>query len=258
MRFWSKDDLSSVTICISEMTQLASFPRLSSSRHLGLRSSRNRCSCVVNVQLPPSLDQALSARRINRPQVRALCELQQQEAEAALKIQQREAQIQERDAQIQQRDAQIELMRTDAMLTDRTAKLLFARGLLNVRGVLEWLEEEYAPKYSLQLQQKTEIWQAILADPVNKDLESCLVRATNKQKQNDKKIHLDIKETYAHASNHVHGKKSPGDHTRDSTHIYIVDIVEGPLLPKQAQIMICICKYFKFPYEFHKIQENLP
>lgn len=124
-----------------------------------------------------------------------------------------------------------------------------------MRGVLEWLEEEYALKYGLQLQQRTEIWQAILADPVIKDLESCLVRATSKQKHKDKMMHLHIKETYAHASNHVRGKKSPGDHRGYSTH---VDIVEGPLLPEQAQITICICIHFKFPYEFHKVQENLP
>ena len=91
------------------------------------------------MELPASLDQALSAQRINKPQVRALYELQQQGAEAVLKIQQLDAQIQQRDAQIQQRDAQTELMRTDAMLSDRTSKLLFARGLLNVRGVLELL-----------------------------------------------------------------------------------------------------------------------
>lgn len=60
---------------------------------------------MVNVCVPASLDQALSAQRINNLQVRALCELQQQAAEAALKIQQL-------DAQIQQLDAQIELMRT--------------------------------------------------------------------------------------------------------------------------------------------------
>ena len=122
----------------------------------------------MEFHLPASLDQALSAQRINKPQVRALCELQQQGAEAVLKTQQL-------DAQIQQRDAQIELMRTDAFLSDRISKLLFARGLLNVRGVLELLQEESAPEYHLQLQQRTGIWQAILADPVNKDLESCLV-----------------------------------------------------------------------------------
>ena len=137
--------------------------------------------------------------------------------------------------------AKIELMRTDSMLTDRTSKLLFARGLLNVRGVLEWLEEEYGPKYGLQLNQKTDIWKAILSDPVQSDLVACLERATNKRKKGTE-LHSAVRQTYDHASNHVHGKKSPDDHTRTST---VVDIVEGPLLLAQAQI-ISTCFTFSF------------
>ena len=231
-----------------------------------------RKSHVAHVQLPASLDQALSAPRLNKLQLRALCELQQQEAEAALELQQQKAvsrlnaaeaalelqqqalQLQQQALQLQQKEAEIELLRTDMMLQDRTSKLLFARGLLNVSGVLEWLEKEHAPKYGLQPNQKTEIWQAILSDPVHKRLVTCLVRATSKQKQKDKLLHLDIRETYAHASNHVHGKKSPDDHKRFST---VVDIVEGPLLPKEAQIMVCICKHFRFPYRYHQIQQSL-
>ena len=225
---------------------------------------RPRSLCAVNVQLPASLDQALSARRVNKLQIRALCEQQQQEADAALKLQQAQAEaalrqaedalkLQKKDADIQQKDADMELMRTDTMLTSMTLKHLFARGLLNVTGVLEWLEEEYGPKYGLQLNQKTEIWKAILSDPVNKKLVACLERATSKRKEGTE-LHSAVREPYDHASNHVHGKKSPDDHTRTST---VVDIVEGPLLPAQAQIMVCICKYFKFPYELHQIQEKL-
>ena len=43
----------------------------------------------------------------------------------------------------------------------------------------------------------------------------------SKQRHEDKQMHLDIRETYAHASNHAHGKKSPDDHMRFST---VVDI----------------------------------
>lgn len=201
---------------------------------------------MVNVQLPASLDQALSARRVNKLQIRALCELQQAQAEAALR--------QAEDAlKIQQKEAENENLRTNAMLSDRTSKLLFARGLLNVRGVLEWLEEEHGPKYGLQSTQKTEIWKALLSDPVNKNLVACLERATSKRKRTTE-LHSVIRETYDHASNHVHGKKSPDDHKRFST---VVDIVEGPLLPAQAQIMVCICKHFRFPYELHQIQQKL-
>lgn len=103
------------------------------------------------------------------------------------------------------------------------------------------------------MNQKTEICKAILSDPVNNDLVACWDTATSKRKKGTE-LHLAIRETYDHASNCVHGKKSPDDHTRIST---VVDIVEGPLLPAQAQIMVCICKHFTFPYELHQIQEKL-
>ena len=45
-------------------------------------------------QLPAYLDEALSAKRINKQQIRALCELQQVQASAALALQQKDAQIQ--------------------------------------------------------------------------------------------------------------------------------------------------------------------
>lgn len=197
---------------------------------------------VAHVQLPASLDQALSAPRLNKLQLRALCELQQQEAEAALGLKQQALQL-------QQKEAEIEFLRTDMMLRDRTSKLLFSRGLLSVKGVLEWLEEEHAPKYGLQTNQKTEIWQAILADPVHKRLVTCLVRATSKQRQKDKLLHLDIRDTYVRAS-----KKSPYNHNRSGT---VIDIGDGPFLPQEAQIMVCICKHFRFPYKYHPIQKSL-
>ena len=37
----------------------------------------------------------------------------------------------------------------------------------------------------------------------------------------------------------------------------VVDIVEGPLLPKEGQMMVCICKHFGFPYVYHQIKESL-
>lgn len=227
------------------MLQFRSLPRLSTSGHLSLRPTRDRSLHVVNVQLPPSLDQALSAKRVNKPQLRALCELQQLQAELQQKQPEKELLRAEAALKGEQHYLETQLLRMDAMLKDRTSKLLFARGLLNATGVLEWLEEEYAPKYGISLHQKTEIWQAILADPINKDLETCLVRATGKQKQKNKQLHFDIRATYDRASNHVHSKK------RDSA---AVDIVEGALLTEQAQIMTCICEYFHFPYKF-RIQE---
>ena len=254
--------------------QLISSPLLST--HLKqLRSPRNvgirrRHQSAPRAQLSAPLDEALSAKRVNKQQIRALCELQQEKASASLALQQEKAsaslalhQEQARSQQqaaadalaLQEKEAQIQLMRTKAMLRDRSVKLLFAKGLLNVRGVIEWLAEDNLPMYfSGSDPGRSKVWEAILADPIHHHLEQCLVRATGQQKQKDKKLHLDINEIYQHVSNHVHGRISPAMHNQLSTK---VDIVEGPLLAKEAQMMVCICEHFGFPYEYHQVTESL-
>ena len=37
----------------------------------------------------------------------------------------------------------------------------------------------------------------------------------------------------------------------------VVDIVEGPLLSKEAQMMVCICKHFGMFQKYHQIKEGL-
>jgi len=184
-----------------------------------------------------------------------LCELQQEQARSQQQAAADALALQQEQGRSQQKEAQIQLMRTQAMLRDRSVKLLFAKGLLNVRGVIEWLAEDNSPIYfSGSDPGRGKVWEAILADPIHQDLEQCLVRATGKHKQKDKKLHLDISEIYQHASNHVHGRISPALHNQLYMHIYIV---EGPLLPKEAQMMVCICKHFGFPYKYHQIKESL-
>ncbi len=224
--------------------QLTSSPFLS-TYHIRRRSPQivgkiRRQQSAPRAQLPASLDEALSAKRINKQQIRALCELQQEQARSqqqaaadALALQQEQARSQQQAAAdalaLQEKEAQIQLMRTEAMLTDRSVKLLFAQGLLNVRGVIEWLAEDNSSKYFIGTDpSRGKVWEAILADPAHQDLERCLVRATGKQKQKDKKLHLDISDIYQHASSHVHGRSSPAMHNQLST---VVDIVKGPLLP---------------------------
>ena len=103
--------------------QLTSLP-FHSTFHIRRRSPQivgetRRLQAGLRAQLSAPLDEALSAKRVNKQQIRALCELQQEQARS------------------QQLAAEIQLMRTQAMLRDRSVKLLFAKGLLNVRGVIE-------------------------------------------------------------------------------------------------------------------------
>ena len=250
---------------------------LNQLRSPGIVGTRRHDQSAPRAQLSAPLVEALSAKRVNRQQSRALCELQQEQASASLALQQEQARRQQQAAAnalaiqqeqarsqqqaaanalaLQQQKAKIQLMRTEAMLKDRSVKLLFPKGLLNVRGVIEWLAEDNIYLYfSGSDPGLGKVWEAILADPAHHELEQCLVLATGKQKQKDKKLHLDISDIYQHASNHVHGKISPALHNQLST---VVNVVEGPLLPKEAQIMVCICAHFGFPYKYHQIKDNL-
>ena len=152
----------------------------------------------------------------------------------------------------QQKEAQIQLMRTEALLGDRSVKFLFAQGQLNVRGVIEWLAEDNSYRYFTGSDPgRDKVGEAILANPYHQGLEQCLVRATGKQNQKDKKLHLDISDIYQNASNHWHNRISQDLST-------VVDIVkEERLLPKQAQMMVCICKHFGIPYKYNQIIKSL-
>ena len=226
--------LISLTFLPSHLNQL---------RSPGVVGTRRHDQSSPRAQLPAPLDEALSAKRVNRQQIRALCELQQEQASAILALQQEQARSQHLAAEIQ-------LMRTEAMLKDRNVKLLFAKGLLNVRGVIDWLADDNIYLYfSGSDPGRGKIWEAMLADSAHHELEHCLVLATGKQKQKDKKLHLDISEIYQHAS-----RIDPALHSERST---VVHIVEGPLLPKEAQIMVCICAHFVIPYKYHQTKDGL-
>ena len=219
---------------------------LNQLRNPGIVGTRSLDQSAPRAQLPAPLDEALAAKRVNRQEIRALCELQQEQASATLALQQIQARRQQQAAAnalaLQQQKAEIQLMRTEVMLRDRNVKLLFAKGLLNVRGVIDWLADDNIYLYfSGSDPGRGKVWEAMLADSAHHELEHCLVLATGKQKQKDKKLHLEISDIYEHAS-----RISPALHSERST---VVHIVEGPLLPKEAQIMVCICAHFFIPYK---------
>ncbi len=93
--------------------QLTSSP-LISTYHIRRRSPQvvgkaRRQQSAPRAQLSASLDEALSAKRINKQQIRALCELQQEQAFSALALQQERAfaalALQQQQARSQQQAA---------------------------------------------------------------------------------------------------------------------------------------------------------
>ncbi len=192
-----------------------------------------RCSA-----LPLSLETALS-QRTNKALLRSICE----------------------DAfQLQEERCQRQNERLENMLKERTGQLLFTRGLLNVRGVLEYLEDECRVSHIFEKDpSRQEIWAQILQESGKESLVACLLRANDKLKRKSTKPHSleqDISEMYQHAGNsiHGHGKLSPVQYEgmRRS-----VEIVEGPLLPNHCQMFVCICQHFGVPYRYSQVNAQV-
>ena len=87
---------------------------LNQLRSPGIVGTRRHDQSAPRAQLPAPLDEALSAKRVNRQQIRALCELQQEQASATLALQQIQARRQQQAAAnalaLQQQKAEIQLM----------------------------------------------------------------------------------------------------------------------------------------------------
>lgn len=209
----------------------------SQGRHVRLPNIRCR-------GLPTSLESALS-RRTDKKLLRDICEdaFQKQDEIHKLEFEL----LEERSGRVKDR--------LDNLLQKRSADLLFAQGLLNVRGVLEYLEDECRQTHILKnSNNRQEIWAQILQESANQELVACLARANDKLKRKSSKplrLEEDISEMYQFASNSVHGKLSPELYRELDKVVYIV---EGPLLPKHCQMLICICKHFGFPYMYHQVR----
>ena len=160
----------------------------------------------------------------------------------------------------QLQEAQRQNGRLESMLKERTAQLLFTRGLLSVRGILEYLEDECRISHDFEKDpSRQEIWAQILKESGNDSLVDCLLRANDKVKRKSTKPHSleqDISEMYQHASNsiHGHGKLYPVQY--EDMH-RSVEIVEGPLLPNHCQMFVCICQHFGVPYRYSQVNAQV-
>ena len=162
-------------------------------------ASQRKSRCLA---LPTSLESALSPR-IDKNLLRDICEdvFQQQAERSKLEF------------ELAQEKFGRENERLKYLLKKRTADLLFTRGLLNVRGVLEFLEDECRETHILKdPSNRQEIWTCILQDTANQRLVKCLARGNDKLKRKAFKpvnLERDIDVMYKFASNSIHGKLSP-------------------------------------------------
>ena len=176
---------------------------------LGIWERRERLRSVKCRALPISLESALS-RRTDKKLLRDICidAFQQQEQERKLEAQLAEEKFRGAEEKFGRLNERLE-----NLLKMRTADLLFTKGLLNVTGVLEYLEDDCRETRVLQNpNDRQEIWTHILQETANQDLKKCLVRANDKLKRKSSKplkLEEDISEMYHFASNSVHGKLSP-------------------------------------------------
>lgn len=213
-------------------------------RH-GLRSVRCRA-------LPTSLECALS-RRTDKKLLRDICQDAFQRQEEVHKI------------QLERRKLQLELLeeklgraneRLRNLLKDRSAELLFSQGLLTVRGVLEYLEDDCRWCHILKdPNDRQEIWTEILQQSANQDLVKGLTRV-NDEEVDRRKLEQEISELCLYATDEAHATlytKYLSAQTYFDQKSY-VHIFEGPLLSKHCRMMMCICEHFGFPYMYRQVK----
>ena len=209
------------------------------------RCLSNQCFALLT-----SLESALS-RRTDKKLLRDICEeafRHQQE------LHQQELQSSRLELQLVDEKSGRAIERLQTLLKERTADLFFTKGVLNVIGVLEYLEDECRTTHILKnLNDRQEIWTQILQEPSNQDLVKCLNRASDERKRKSSKplkLEEDISQMYQFASNTIHGRLSHEYYEDQGKFVYIV---EGPLLPKHCQMLICICTHFGFPLKYRQV-----
>lgn len=91
---------------------------------------------------------------------------------------------------LQQKQAQNQPMRTQAVLRDRSVKLMLAKGLLNVRGVLA--EDNSPIHFSVSDPGRGTVWKAILAHRIHQGSNLACLQQQASRSGKTKNLHLDI------------------------------------------------------------------
>ncbi|KAK9808512.1 hypothetical protein WJX73_003486 [Symbiochloris irregularis] len=147
-----------------------------------------------------------------------------------------QAQMEAADLKLQAMTAEYELQLVVKDLEGMTGKFLLLKGLLSVRGMLEWIERPVVLLKGVQTTDSARVrkWQQLLAEPAKMSLVECIVKATGWKAH---EIPQRIDGIYKQAR-YQHPWKP-----------LKVMLVEGPLNKEQIFAAECVAKHWRIPHE---------
>jgi hypothetical protein len=126
-------------------------------------------------------------------------------------------------------------------LESAMGQLLRLKGLLHMRGVLEYVEQHYKQQHLSTREKREVMWEKVLQQ--HPSLEQCIVRKTGWRSG---VITNRISSLYDTLNKHCHTAYTPEEWTlRDA--IVITDTHQAALL--DCHVLVCICEHFGIPYE---------
>jgi len=134
----------------------------------------------------------------------------------------------------------VQALKLEQLAKDRGVELLYLRGILNMRGVLETIEAESG--VPLEKTKRMDKWVWLFEG--NAQLLKC-VEAAARVKGARRAAEAVVK-LYEHLSSHVHGSHRVDDYAKSRRKVVIYHVS-----PMHSRTMECICQAYSYPYEVY-------
>lgn len=137
----------------------------------------------------------------------------------------------------------LNLQRAHSKLEALNAEMLRSHGRLNMRGVLDYLEDWLKEHVTRDYANRRDMFTKLFECPQNVMLVSNICRSTRLTPEDlpDSFVRM-----YGKLSGAIHDRRTPEDHRRDGTKVHIV---KGTIDLDDCRALEEICKFFIFPYQ---------
>lgn len=137
-------------------------------------------------------------------------------------------------------------LRAITKLESLNIEMLKSHGQLNMRSVLDYVEDWFKQTISISYKNRKDMFIKFFDSPLTAVLTNNIINVTCYDKQED--LPDIFVRMYGKLSGSIHDRKSPDEHNRDNTKIYIV---KGALDVDDCRALEQVCKFFVFPYSIN-------